>query len=189
VAYYFHGTNNGSNSFVSFDFSYGGQATHGLDEGTVGVNLSALLVEVGTLLPGARCWTGPTSGFGGFYLGEEDLGSEDGAVGGTSFNYTWTVSSYCLHTHVGRALASGVACRSPHVVSSAVEAGSQGGAGSVVPARLAAAAPVAAPPRDRVEWSARSGAHSPAGPRRPNDGARQGGPTGAVISRPARWLP
>jgi len=110
VAYWCHGTDNGTNGNVSFDFSYGGQSTHGLAAGTLGVNLSAVLGEVEALMPGASCWTGPTGEFAGFYLGQEDLGSEDGAVGGASFNYNWTVTDYCLHTRVDPTAASAVAC-------------------------------------------------------------------------------
>lgn len=110
VAYWCHGTDNGTNGNVSFDFSFGGQATHGLVAGTVGVNLSAMLREVETLMPGALCWTGPTHAFAGFYLGQEDLGSEDGAVGNASYNYNWTVTGYCLHTRADPTNASRVAC-------------------------------------------------------------------------------
>jgi hypothetical protein len=110
VGYWCHGTDNGTNGNVSFDFSYDGQATRGLVAGTLGVNLSAMLAEVEALLPGAACWTGPTHGFGGFYLGEEDLGSEDGAVGGASYNYNWTVTQYCLHTQVDPTDAAAASC-------------------------------------------------------------------------------
>ena len=110
VAYWCHGTDNGTNGNVSFDFSYGGQTTHGLAGGTLGVNLSAVLREVEALMPGASCWTGPTGGFSGFYLGEEDLGSEDGAVGGAAFTYNWTVTQYCLHTQADPSVPAAVAC-------------------------------------------------------------------------------
>jgi len=112
VAYWCHGTDNGTNGNVSFDFSYDGQATHGLVSGTIGVNLSAMFAETETLLPGASCWTGSAAQFPQFYLGQEDLGSEDGARGGSSFNYNWTVSSYCLHTHVASSALSDLTCRS-----------------------------------------------------------------------------
>jgi len=75
------------------------------------MNLSAMLAEVESLIPAASCWTGPSHGFPGFYLGEEDLGSEDGAVGGTAFNYNWTVSAYCLHPQVRAPNATAVECR------------------------------------------------------------------------------
>jgi len=106
VAYWCHGVDNGTNGNVSFDFSLGGQGTHGIDAGTVGV----LFAEVSALLSGASCWTGPTAGLGAFYLDEEDLGSEDGAVGGAAFDYNWTVSAYCLHTRVADPTPAGVAC-------------------------------------------------------------------------------
>jgi hypothetical protein len=112
VAYWCHGPvpNNGSNENVSFDFSFDGQTTHGLLNGTVGVNLSAIMAEVVALLPGASCWQGPTAAFPGFYLGEEDLGSEDGALGGASYNYNWTVASYCLRPEVRGTGMSSVDC-------------------------------------------------------------------------------
>ncbi len=101
VAYWCHGADNGTNGNVSFDFSYDGQGTHGLASGSLGVNLSAVFAEVELLLPGATCWTGSPARFAsGFYLGEEDLGSEDGAAGGSTFTYNWTVTDYCLHTLV-----------------------------------------------------------------------------------------
>jgi hypothetical protein len=120
VAYWCHGADNGTNGNVSFDFSYGGQSTHGLADGTLGVDLSALLREVEALMPGASCWSGPTAGFSGVYLGEEDLGSEDGAVGGASFTYSWTVTQYCLHTQVDPYTTSAVACGGTDPVGPAV---------------------------------------------------------------------
>ncbi len=110
IAYWCHGADNGSNANISFDFSYGGQSSHGLAAGTLGVNLSAMLAEVETLMPAASCWTGPLHGFSRLYLGEQDLGSEDGALGGTSFNYNWTVPSYCLQTRVGAPGSTGPGC-------------------------------------------------------------------------------
>jgi hypothetical protein len=110
VAYGCHGVDNGTNGNVSFDFSYGGQTIHDLAAGTLGVNLSVVLQEVEALMLGASCWTGPTHGFRGFYLGEEDLGPEDGAVGGASSDSNWTVTDYCLHTLVDPSNASSVGC-------------------------------------------------------------------------------
>ncbi len=91
IGYWCHGPDNGTNANVSFDFSLGGQSTFGLASGQVGVNLSAMLAEVEALMPGVTCWTGPTHGFGQFEFDEANLGSEDGAVGGSSFTYNWTV--------------------------------------------------------------------------------------------------
>ncbi len=91
IGYWCHGVDNGTNPNVSFDFSLGGQSSHGIADGQVGVDLSAVLAEVDALMPGVTCWTGPTHGFGQFHLDEANLGSEDGALGGTSFNYNWTV--------------------------------------------------------------------------------------------------
>lgn len=45
------------------------------------------------------------------YLTQEDLGSEDGALGGASYNYNWTVSSYCLHPHANASNAADLDCR------------------------------------------------------------------------------
>ncbi len=113
VAYYCHGTDNGSSASVSFDFSYGGQSTQGLAAGTIGLDLSAFFGQVGRMIPSAACWTGPHAGFPGMYLGEEDLGSEDGALGNTSFNYNWTISAYCLHPGVTAANVSAISCERP----------------------------------------------------------------------------
>ena len=110
VAYWCHGLDNGSNANVSFDLSYGGQSTHGLFQGTLGVNLSAVMAEVESLMPGVGCWTGPTGGFGGFYWDEANLGSEDGAIGGASFNYNWTVNDYCIDRIVAAPSPSDVEC-------------------------------------------------------------------------------
>jgi hypothetical protein len=110
VAWWCHGADNGSNDNVSFDFSFDGQSTHGLLAGTLGVNLSAVMSEVVALIPSASCWEGDASEFPSFYLGEEDLGSEDGALGGASYNYNWTVDSYCLNTKVTGLQPSAMSC-------------------------------------------------------------------------------
>ncbi len=145
VAYWCHGTDNGTNGNVSFDFSYDGQGTHGLAAGTLGVNLSAVFAEVERLLPGATCWTGSDRTFAhGFYLGEEDLGSEDGAIGGTSFTYNWTVTTYCLHTLVRAAALSPPVCasgRAPGPYRSARTSGDGGGFAAAVPQSVAVGAP------------------------------------------------
>ena len=141
VAYWCHGTDNGSNANISFDFSYDGQATRGLGQGTLGQNLSAMLAEVESLLPGASCWTGPVDGFSHFYLDEEDLGSGDGAVGGSSFNYNWTVSSYCLHTHVDAADSTGLACRSTRAEGTAARGGAIGPGNDTTPPTGCGSAP------------------------------------------------
>ncbi len=147
VAYWCHGTDNGTNGNVSFDFSLGGQATHGLAAGTVGVNLSAILSEVAALMPGASCWTGPTHGFAGFYLGQEDLGSEDGAIGGASYNYNWTVTRYCLNTlaNPAREGAADVVCGPAAPVATAARvplgAPDPGAVVNATPSRRATPAP------------------------------------------------
>ena len=110
VAYWCHGADNGSNANVSFDFALGGRSTLGIDAGTVGVNVSAVLAEVESLMPSVTCWTGPTGGFAGFHFDEANLGSEDGAVGGASFDYNWTVSQYCIASEVRNASAIPEGC-------------------------------------------------------------------------------
>lgn len=112
VGYWCHGADNSSNANVSFDFSYGGQESSGLAAGTIGVNLSMVFSEVEALMPAVTCWTGPTSGFAQFHLDETDLGSEDGAVAGASFNYNWTVSAYCFRVHVENPGMGNLDCRS-----------------------------------------------------------------------------
>jgi hypothetical protein len=115
IGWWCHGPtpNNGTNANVSFDLSFDGQATHGLAAATIGVNLSAVLAEVEALMPSVTCWTGPTDGFGSFYLDEANLGSEDGALGNTSFNYNWTVDSFCIHPKVDGTSAAGLICPDP----------------------------------------------------------------------------
>jgi hypothetical protein len=102
VAYWCHGPtpNNGSNENVSFDFSLDGQSTHGLASGQVGIDLSAILEEVEGLMPSVSCWQGPVHGFSSFHLDEANLGSEDGAIGGASYAYNWTVDDECIHANV-----------------------------------------------------------------------------------------
>ncbi|HXW67355.1 MAG TPA: hypothetical protein VEL82_05725 [Thermoplasmata archaeon] len=110
VGYYCHGADNSSNANISFDFSYGGQATHGLAAGELGVNLSAVLSEVESLMPGTSCWTGPTDGFGAFHWDEANLGSEDGALGNADFSYDWTIEQYCIHVIEGAAASTELGC-------------------------------------------------------------------------------
>ena len=112
VGYYCHGADNGTNANVSFDYSYAGQTSPGLAAGTIGVNLSLILSDVEQRMPSVSCWTGPTSGFSHFHLDEANLGSEDGALGGTSYNYNWTVSDYCFRTAVTNPTPTDVGCNS-----------------------------------------------------------------------------
>jgi hypothetical protein len=107
-----HGTDNSTNANVSFDYSYDGQGSAGLASGTIGVNLSLILADVEERMTSVSCWTGPTNGFSKFYLDEANLGSEDGALGGTSYNYNWTVSSYCFDTGVTNPTAANLSCTS-----------------------------------------------------------------------------
>jgi hypothetical protein len=134
VGYWCHGADNGSNGNISFDFSFGGQSTHGLDQGTIGMNLSAFLAQVEAMLPSASCWTGPTSGFSHFYLGEQDLGSEDGAVEGADFDYNWTVTSYCIHTLIQGSSPASVECGTNTVIigpSASLDASWSAGTGTM----------------------------------------------------------
>jgi hypothetical protein len=143
IAYWCHGVDNGSNANISFDLSFDGQGTHGLNGGTIGVNLSAVFAEVESILPSASCWTGPADRFSSFYLGEEDLGSEDGANGGTAFNYNWTISAYCLQLHVARSGPPSIGCTSSSEGSPALRpSGENAGAPT-----LAVASAVTARPR------------------------------------------
>ena len=112
VAWWCHGPDNGTNANVSFDFSFDGQDTTGLSTATLGLNLSAILGEVEALMPSVTCWTGPTTGFSSFLLEEANLGSEDGALGGSTFNYNWTVDQYCIHTIAGGPTAPELSCSS-----------------------------------------------------------------------------
>jgi hypothetical protein len=112
IAWWCHGPtpDNGSNENVSFDLSLDGQSTFGLAAGQVGVNMSAVFAEVESLMPSVSCWEGPTHGFSGFYFDEANLGSEDGAVGGATYSYNWTVDDYCIHTGVTAASTSSLSC-------------------------------------------------------------------------------
>jgi hypothetical protein len=110
VADWCHGPDNSTNDNVSFDFSYGGQGTSGLPAGTIGVNLSLFLAHVEQMMPSVSCWEGPTTQFSTFYLDEANLGSEDGALAGSDFNYNWTVHDYCFVTQVRDPGAVDLAC-------------------------------------------------------------------------------
>jgi hypothetical protein len=105
-----HGVDNGSNENVSFDFSYDGQGTQGASSGTIGVDLSLFLAKVEQMMPSAACWEGPRSGFSHLYLDEANLGSEDGALDGSAFNYNWTVRGYCFFPGVQAPTAANLAC-------------------------------------------------------------------------------
>jgi hypothetical protein len=102
IGWWCHGSGNTSSPSVTFDFSYGGspRTTVGAPQGTLGVNLSAVMVELESLLPHAACWTGNADPFSSFYLGQEVFGAEAGVHTNGSFEYNWTISSYCLHVGV-----------------------------------------------------------------------------------------
>jgi hypothetical protein len=110
VADYCHGPDNSSNQNVSFDFSYLGQSSGGVRSGTLGVNLSLLLGQVERMMPSTSCWEGPTDRFSALYLDEANLGSEDGALVNSTFNYNWTVGGYCYFTKVSAPSALNLPC-------------------------------------------------------------------------------
>jgi hypothetical protein len=114
VGYWCHGSNNSSSPTVTFDFSFGGSAetTTGLRSGTIGVNMSAILGEISKLIANVTCWTGPSSDFSNFYLGQEVFGSEAGIHAGRSVSYHWTESRYCLHVNVTTVTSRTVGCSS-----------------------------------------------------------------------------
>lgn len=110
VGYWCHAVHNASNASVTFDFAYDTQASPGLYSGTLGVNLSAVLAEVVSLMPGVTCWTGPTHGFSGFDLDQANLGAEAGALYGHGLDYNWTLSDYCIHVLRGGASPANLSC-------------------------------------------------------------------------------
>jgi hypothetical protein len=114
VGYWCHGTKNSSSPTVTFDYSYGGSAetTPGINAGTVGVNMSAVLRETGKLIGGVTCWSGPAGQFSSFSLGQEVFGSEAGIHAGASVTYRWTESRYCLHVNVASATTASLDCTS-----------------------------------------------------------------------------
>ncbi|MGD0250242.1 MAG: hypothetical protein ABSB97_05075 [Thermoplasmata archaeon] len=112
AGYWCHGVDNGTNPNVSFDYSHAGQDSSGLAAGTIGVNLSLILSDVKHRMLGLTCWTGPTKEFSQFHLDDTNLGSEDEALGGTSFNYYWTVNAYCFHVERANQSTADLGCRS-----------------------------------------------------------------------------
>jgi hypothetical protein len=97
VGFWCHGAGNTTSDYASFDFLYGGAASHGIAEGQFGVNLSAIFLEVDSLAPHVSCWNTPTTDFSTFHLEEANFGSEDEAIAGASYNYNWTIDEYCVH--------------------------------------------------------------------------------------------
>jgi hypothetical protein len=114
VGYWCHGAKNSSSPSLTFDFSYNGSAetTVGLTEGTIGVNLSAVLREVDALVGNVSCWTGPASLVSKFYLGQQVFGSEAGIRANATVSYRWTESRYCLHVNVTNVSATTLDCAS-----------------------------------------------------------------------------
>jgi hypothetical protein len=112
IGYWCHGLHNGSNGNITFDFSYGGspRLVGGLAAGTIGVNLSAVLAEVEDMLPSASCWTGNSSEFPSFYLGQEVFGAEAGVHTNSSFGFNWTDSEYCIRVDVVSPSPNNVTC-------------------------------------------------------------------------------
>jgi hypothetical protein len=112
IGYWCHGAKNGTNGNITFDFSYGGspRVVRGLAEGTLGVNLSAVLDEVDAMLPSASCWSGTSSTFPTFNLGQEVYGAEAGVHTNSSFTFNWTISQYCIHVDVETPSPANVSC-------------------------------------------------------------------------------
>jgi hypothetical protein len=112
IGYWCHSPTNGSSSNITFDFSYDGspKTTLGLYQGTLGVNLSAVLAEVEVLAPHATCWTGTGVNVGSLYLGQEVFGAEAGVHTNGSFDFDWTDDQYCIHPSVRVPTALGVEC-------------------------------------------------------------------------------
>lgn len=112
IGYWCHGKNNGTNGNITFDFSYAGspRLVRGLAAGTLGVNLSAVMDEVGAMLPSASCWSGNPSSFPTFNLGQEVYGAEAGVHTNSSFAFNWTVSQYCIHVDVVNPSPANVSC-------------------------------------------------------------------------------
>lgn len=105
-----HRSSSEPNGTLTFDFSFGSQATHGMAVGTLGVNLSAVLGEVLQMMPSVTCWTGPTDGFSSFYMDQANLGAEAGALVGDGLDYNWTLSDYCIHVVRGAPTAGNTSC-------------------------------------------------------------------------------
>jgi hypothetical protein len=145
IGYWCHGKSNSSNGNITFDFSYGGspRLVGGLADGTLGVNLSAVIEEVATILPSASCWTGNSSAFSTFNLGQEVYGAEAGVHTNSSFGFNWTIDQYCIHVDVETPSPSNVSC-------SVAGAESIGGASEPSSAQDVGVAGVAATPRPRI---------------------------------------
>jgi hypothetical protein len=97
VGFWCHGAGNTTSDYASFDFEYGGPKSLGMADGQIGVNLSAVLLEVGALAPDVSCWKTPSTNIAGYQLVEANFGSEDEAITGASYNYSWTIDDYCVH--------------------------------------------------------------------------------------------
>jgi hypothetical protein len=134
IGYWCHGDKNSSNGNITFDFSYGGspRLVRGLAAGTLGVNLSAVMDEVAAMLPSASCWTGNSSSFPTFNLGQEVFGAEAGVHTNSSFAFNWTVNQYCIHVDVGNPSSTNVSCDAADPDSVAGDAGPTGDSGSGV---------------------------------------------------------
>jgi hypothetical protein len=112
IGYWCHGKANGSSNNITFDFSYGGspRLVKGLAAGTMGVNLSAVIDKVAAMLPSASCYTGNSSTFSTFNLGQEVFGAEAGVHTNSSFVFNWTISQYCIHVDVANPSPANVSC-------------------------------------------------------------------------------
>ncbi|MCI4327280.1 MAG: hypothetical protein L3K16_06575 [Thermoplasmata archaeon] len=179
VGYWCHGVDNGTNANVSFDSSFGGQSSVGDASGTVGVNLSKIFADVEQRATSVACWTGPTHAMSSIYLAQVNLGSEAGAVGGTSFSYNWTVRSFCLRANASAISAAATGCGTSQVDGGGEvgRAGAPGRSPASQPfLRDSSAGSVVWEPRRRGVGRPLSAAASPsgAGPGRPSGGRRIG---------------
>jgi len=147
IGYWCHGKDNGTNANITFDFSYGGspRLVGGLASGTLGVNLSAVLDEVATMLRTASCWTGDSSTFPTFYLGQEVYGAEAGVHTNSSFAFSWTIDQYCIHVDVVTPSAANVSCAVPEPPTIAGDAGPSGSSAPAYAAAWAAPRPRVVP--------------------------------------------
>jgi hypothetical protein len=142
IGYWCHGKDNSSSDNITFDFSYDGspREVRGLANGTLGVNLSAVVNEVAAMLPSASCYTAGSSSFPTFNLGQEVFGAEAGVHTNSSFSFNWTISEYCIHVEVASPSPANLSCAA---------SGPASAAGGSVPAGGAQIGPMRAAPRAR----------------------------------------
>jgi hypothetical protein len=141
IGYWCHGKDNSSSNNITFDFSYGGspRLVKGLAAGTLGVNLSAVMNEVSAMLPGASCYTGGSSNFPTFNLGQEVFGAEAGVHTNSSFSFNWTIDDYCIHVGVTNASPSNLSCAASGPATLTGGSGASGSVGNDTPGAIARA--------------------------------------------------